>query len=573
MAFVSRAERNFDHSPTKGFNLGPGSYLGQDQYKQQHAYAPFCSTAERDPSQSMINGTTPGPGSYSSPFLNTKPNQGNLDQYGRPRLSGPFASRQDRFKGENSHLAPGPGSYQVEKPWIKPRRQSPKQDLSTLNWLRLPSAPSIPAPKHAFGYDETPNGELIMQKNPEKVFDGTPQDCVGPGHYETKSPSDIWKTSKGPNWARSKAPRVAQSQPPTSSDIGPGSYNQLPGSLAPMYKFKPSAVFQSGTKRSSYIPANGKPAIPDGEISEEFDETMQDETTPGPGYYFNQEKMTAFKPKQVPERLQFFGSTAARFVYKKDGNPKVGPGSYSDVKSASPDMKRPIRESKAPFASSNLRFQEQFDLNPGPGSYKDPGFLDEAKKKAWGRQGVFGTTEKRFAGGNPIEMTPGPGYYPPDADRRIGMHNSAHHKPFSVFQSRSKRTVDSIKTSGPAPGQYDLPSSFDLKAVPQGAGNPLLAGLADNNRRKDAGFNVKSQRFPSPPPPDALGPGCYNPKLPQEIKVEKQKPIFMPQVRFTQESRFKEKQLSLTPGPGTYDDEVGADWNKRSYNILFTEYV
>jgi hypothetical protein len=35
-----------------------------------------------------------------------------------------------------------------------------------------------------FGYEETDEGDLIKQKNPEKVHTGSGKDSVGPGSYE-----------------------------------------------------------------------------------------------------------------------------------------------------------------------------------------------------------------------------------------------------------------------------------------------------------------------------------------------------------------------------------------------------
>ena len=59
-------------------------------------------------------------------------------------------------------------------------------------------------------------------------------------------------------------------------------------------------------------------------------------------------------------------------------------------------------------------------------------------KKVWGKQGVFGTTEKRFTQNKNLE-NPGPGHYPPDAHKRVGMHNSANRKGMSVFTSKAGR--------------------------------------------------------------------------------------------------------------------------------------
>jgi hypothetical protein len=38
-----------------------------------------------------------------------------------------------------------------------------------------------------------------------------------------------------------------------------------------------------------------------------------------------------------------------------------------------------------------------FTAIPGPGQYSVKGINDDLRKKVWGKQGVFGSTEKRFA--------------------------------------------------------------------------------------------------------------------------------------------------------------------------------
>lgn len=48
MAFVSRAERRLVYGPATTSSLGPGAYIGHNQYKAKHGSAPFSSTAERE---------------------------------------------------------------------------------------------------------------------------------------------------------------------------------------------------------------------------------------------------------------------------------------------------------------------------------------------------------------------------------------------------------------------------------------------------------------------------------------------------------------------------------------------
>lgn len=241
--------------------------------------------------------------------------------------------------------------------------------------MRIPSAPSIPAQHQAFGYDETHNGELVMQKNPEKVYDGTYKDSVGPGQYHARDPREVF-ISRGTAWHKSQSKRDLYSAPTTGNLIGPGSYSESKLNIAPMYKFKPSAAFASVAKRSSYIPEAGK------QIStEEHDEESSEEGEegiPGPGYYYNEEAATGFKPSKVPRHLQYFGSKSIRFRSQGPAVP-VGPGYYGDLRK--PIAQKKPGDSKAPFSSTKTRFQRSLDPNPGPGSYKNENLGENLQKK------------------------------------------------------------------------------------------------------------------------------------------------------------------------------------------------
>ena len=266
MAFVSRAERSLDYGP-KGTHLGPGAYLSNPKPQPSHSYAPFSSTTERTFHSPLY---TPGPGSYSFSRL---PADSQTDATARGKLYGPFASKDQRFKEKKKAPVPGPGSYETVPAWKKTQKQPVKQEWNAMNWLRLPSAPSIPAPSQAFGYDETPNGELVMQQNPEKVYAGTGKDSVGPGQYNAKKPDEVWK-ARGTAWHKSRAKRIVATAP--GIPLGPGSYNEFQLNLAPMYKFKPNAVFASGTERETKV---HKPT----EEEEELREPL-----PGPGHYYSE---------------------------------------------------------------------------------------------------------------------------------------------------------------------------------------------------------------------------------------------------------------------------------------------
>jgi hypothetical protein len=126
--------------------------------------------------------------------------------------------------------------------------------------------------------------------------------------------------------------------------------------------------------------------------------------------------------------------------------------------------------------------------------------------------------------------------------------------------------VGEKKEDGPAPGQYELRSEFQRNRSVSGTGNPLQAGAGDS-KHQEAPFNCKSSRFNAREEAiNPLGPGCYDPK------IARLNPVFLPKVRDIQAPRFKGKE-SAQPGPGAYDEDQGSAWTKRSYNVLFTDYV
>lgn len=138
MAFVSRAPRDFSIKKDQD-GIGPGSYVGHQEYKQNLSYAPFSSLTER---QTVVADAqkqaklAPGPGFYSSNLgfekiqqdqesMKTIQKQG-LDRLGvkliRPNCN--FASKVERFTDKTSpkaekEIRPEPGQYQLPDQWAK----------------------------------------------------------------------------------------------------------------------------------------------------------------------------------------------------------------------------------------------------------------------------------------------------------------------------------------------------------------------------------------------------------------------------------------------------------------------
>jgi hypothetical protein len=115
---------------------------------------------------------------------------------------------------------------------------------------------------------------------------------------------------------------------------------------------------------------------------------------PGPGAY--NPKNAAFDSRFNPGGIQQFGATAPRFMGGRTTFAStLGPGQYGDFRQA---YKQAKKTSHPAFLCSEKRNEEKKGSieHPGPGTYAHKGIKEDISKKVWGKQGRFGSTEKRF---------------------------------------------------------------------------------------------------------------------------------------------------------------------------------
>ena len=69
---------------------------------------------------------------------------------------------------------------------IKPAKPSLQRSYfdETPDWSRIATAPSIPANNQCYGYEESSDGNLIMQRPVKAGFKGSHNDSVGPMDYK-----------------------------------------------------------------------------------------------------------------------------------------------------------------------------------------------------------------------------------------------------------------------------------------------------------------------------------------------------------------------------------------------------
>lgn len=182
MAWVSRTSRDnhwFGLNQDTTVKVGPGSYnLNSGLQARKGIYAPFGSTDNRK-FEASGNLLTPGPGVYDI--------QRDLNQ--SSATSSAFRSKTKRDEPNSTSDLPGPGAYDVMTYPAKKKQQARAQVFinssssgtksPSHDWVKVPTAPSIPAAMTDFGYTEGSAGQIIPQQR--VVVDHTTN--VGPGAY------------------------------------------------------------------------------------------------------------------------------------------------------------------------------------------------------------------------------------------------------------------------------------------------------------------------------------------------------------------------------------------------------
>ena len=394
MAFVFQSKRKTLTDENSNTQVGPGSYMGPKAYKVSNSYAPFNSTSEKDsikkekPVEVKKNSSLNNSLEFSNKekvlahFIDE-----NLKVVEAPKMSSVFKSESKRFIKNQLEDVPGPGSYEIKNSSSKPRyRVRPEDQRNNIifdvfdNYQKVPS---IPGRLQEMGYNDEDAGTLEL--NPITMnHTGNVKDSAGPGEYDIKG---AFEAKKGPSFGPKHNVLNKKKQVKKNKKvIGPGSYNPKK-EYVPLYKYKTSSAFASGSKRSfGSVPGEQARSFLMKKVEEklklqkllnpesEHDEIiiLQD-NDPGPGAYYNPHTFSSIKIQNKPSELQFFGSKSTRFQNSfsatTNESSHIGPGSYAKVN---------LRNSKgnenqgtsAPFWKKDQRFKNTgMNEFPGPLSY------------------------------------------------------------------------------------------------------------------------------------------------------------------------------------------------------------
>ena len=263
-----------------------------------------------------------------------------------------------------------------------------------------------------------------------------------------------------------------------------------------------------------------------------------------------------------------------------------GPGAYNNPISAFGDGGKPKRGKKgraaeaslASFNTSELRFKEGRGAHalPGPGEYDvldQNTFVAQLQRKTHGRNGVFGSTTRRFHALRK-DAVPGAGTYDPQPEVDAGRTDG----PTPEFASGVERFTRSAPSGGggavvaakkdpvPPPWHYHVrtDNAWDRRGGRvEGRQNGVFGS---SEVRFQSGSSIAAKAGATP------GPGSYRPKDAREMR----KQATTAESFGTKASRFVGGGGGgslfggeSTPGPGHYESaiETTAPLVKRSFNI------
>lgn len=632
MAFVFKQKKNIDFTrPNSAFLPGPGQYLAQTQKRKININnAPFNVKAQRDVNKIDTN-PGPGT-YYTDRLIDKIQkmevegtekinNQNDMMRqialfpmykeedlpekykykYNKEKDFFGFEVKDKRFK-EKINTNPGPGTYFNNKRSfsantnkytnnLRSKHNLRKNNLSAIYENRKICPPSIPnaSTEYIVHFDDT----LTIKEDEYKYkkFTGIGDNQVGPGSYELDNPK-YWDKSI-PQWSKMKSKRIDDNRNAISAKTNKSELETRPNTALLDMRVVPcnkkikhenyaKVVSAQRVKRFNnfkYIQEELKSQNKKYKnnlstnqllVNKAYDNFMNftKKITPGPGYYLDINKNSAFNPTYCPENYQFFGSNRDRFTDNKT-NPELGPTSYfKDI-----CQTQKVKKNNAPFSAHSKRFKYQSkkqkdEITPGPGAY-NPKLDNEIEKNHFNeKMTTFYSRTKRFdENNNNIKdnlNTPGPGSYI-NPYSGIGFSDTVNYNGFYINNRTKKewlrnlskpkkqlKIMHKIKSFIPPVGEYDPEKIYTIEYnVNKYVNNFGGKNIAFNTHKPPKRKIVKSN----------VGPGLYYKEKSNDIK-QNSKPFNSGDIRLKCEDR-------LDIGPGQYDSRSFFDWNKKSFNVTY----
>jgi hypothetical protein len=529
MAFVYRSERAMKLSDYEDNELGPGVYMQESKNQIKESTVPFGSSS---PKIKIKHDQLPGPGSYfvenrcKADVLVENQAEPIYRQLEKRRLN-EIMTKPKRFSEDYSKAdIPGPGYYYKDvNKFASKRKKSnnikyhPNYDNNRISSIPLDS----------YGYYVDMEGNLIKNRSPVKIYKGEKEDVIGPDRYEVVKSSDWAKNF--PDWSKSLKDKAVDTRKLEETET---SLQQIDPIVCVDRKkhIKKSIIKAQRQTRKKMQEAKESQLKPD--LIERLIEEQ-----PGPGYYYNENAFSSFKPKRRNDNFEF-GSHERRnlepiYVEK--------PRYVDEARMEKKSLVKKLKKNKLLIIKEKRKISIEKPENViGPGYYN----IEQNTKKSASSLGHFGSLVKRFPE-KKVETVPGPGAY----------NNYENEVEFIKYKKalvkpplRTSIPIIKEEETMPAVGSYNPRNSIEYNVMQKA-----------HRFNKNIPFNAKEERFIKKVVKDGhLGPGYYY----KEKKKEYKKKVLCPIKKYKSENSF-----SPNIGPGQYELESYFDWNKKSYNILF----
>ena len=646
MAFVTRSERKIKNVLPNMTSIGPGEYENEELKKEarflhniSHIYThitkknnlqiniPFNSTGPRS---SLINlNNIPGPGTYTDIYNNTKKNNneeiqplnneiifmeenGNLIPKFKNESKG-FLSSEKRFNNisySNNNENVGPGCYQIGESLNKIKiyntryGKTGQNKASKISKSLENNIPTIPDKNR--GEFKFINGEIKEVK--KNIIKGNE---LGPGQYNIYPKWD----SNAIDW------NFGLKKENKSLNFK----NELINSLNKMNSLELKLNKTSLSRLNKYPNKNIKKNISNNNILEDkqnsnnsiknlvfkrflkdrkklhdnslekikqYNDIISDmkyKDTPGPGYYYNNDKKIVKTPITIfnTNKSQNFGSNTPQFFKINTDNNLIGPGSYFHEKNKYEPKFETIIHTKKP-ERKNLENKKDIgiyiysfrknnkDRKPVVGQYDlEKNFI----KKEISNVKSFGILSERFKSNRSADEKE------IEEDEKEDLEKNKNNGVIkNKYDDKLKLKIDSkfieLKKEEEEKEKEKRDKYRDIKIPPVGAYSPEIITSMSYNvlskinpyRNKVAPFNIITTRFKyklnnQKKNMELPGPGKYEVSNAYNALYNSKKNynIFGAGL---QRTNIKNN----VPGPGVYEsNDPNSLWNKKTFNILFLE--
>ena len=592
MAFCVQSERKMDYIKRNKYYIGPGRYFKSVENNNiiKKNRPPFQISTLRNSYYKIKD--TPGPGSYDlidnksyinkeSTYNSTNNNKNNnINNISSIIFNSSGLSKNTRNKKNNSIYVISENNNNTEEyitinnnklPYIskednnKNEKNKNKSKLIN-NHLNIEAGSlqriiSIPSKDmNGYSYDLNKALNLLIDKTNTKEY-------IGPGKYDInpiQKPKYILEWSKTLNIKEIKKRKEKNKKEETIEEL------KHKGDIVP--KIRLTKKTKSQLLKSHMIIGNTKKGLNDLN-SKLFSYKINNKSNiflysrdsfildkkeiPGPGYYTKDltEEKNEKNKNEMNLYLGGFGSGCNRFIYKSKSMQDLGPTTYFIEKNKfvknKPDIFSHLKNKR--LIDDKIIIKKKENKIPGPGTYElSHSFIN----KSFCKGELMNYNKNRFK--NEINENPGPGSYSFINDIKNNNKNIIKKKKINTtFDEEEEKKTEKFELIKKEKNKMPDVGTYNLEEVDS---------ISNNIKMK---FNPKISYYS----PFLMSSGRFmykNNKIDLPMYDTKYIQKNSNYIIFSKAKRFRRNKSNSITGPGSYELINNNQWNKKSFNKLFS---